>query len=173
MWERLNLDFTLNYVFKRTEAAAFFDIASAFGDNADDDIFGGGLDRYGFRQGSLDEELAANGLFTYDPTNWDKTQQNEFQRILDRCVRDGKATYLIGVDMYGFSQDGNPNNDRNDSFCFQTGHYYPWTNVFGFTLTYNDFDYTDSVFRVEQSWSTNEPRNFGSGAQAVAGGTWG
>ena len=168
-----SLDFTLNYVFKRTEAASFFDIASAFGDNADDNVLGGGLDAFGFRQGSLDRELAENGLFTYDPDNWDKTQQNEFQRILDRCVRDGKAAYLIGVDMYGFSQDGNPNNDRNDSFCFQTGHYYPWTNVFGFTLTYNDFDYTGAVFRVEQSWSTNEPRNFGPGAQAVAGGSWG
>ena len=27
------------------------------------------------------------------------------------------------------------------------------------------------MFRVEQSWSTNEPRNFGPAAQAVAGGT--
>lgn len=33
--------------------------------------------------------------------------------------------------------------------------------MFGFTLTYNDFDYTGAVFRVEQIWSTNEPRNFG------------
>ena len=31
--------------------------------------------------------------------------------------------------------------------------------MFGFTLTYNDFDYTGAVFRLEQSWSTNEPRN--------------
>ena len=174
-----SLDFTLNYVFKRTEAAAFFDMASAFGDNYDDGL--GRLDSFGRRQGSLDQELAANGVFVYDPTKgpnengvWaDKAHQNEFQRILDRCVRDGKATYLVGVDMYGFSQDGNPNNDRNDSFCFQTGHYYPWTNVFGFTLTYNDFDYTGAVFRVEQSWSTNEPRNFGPAAQGAAGGTWG
>ena len=172
-----NFDFTLNYLFKRTDAAAFFDIASAFGENHADGL--GRLDAYGRRMGSLDSELAANGLFIYDPTKgpdengvWaDKAHQNEFQRILDRCVRDGKATYLVGVDLYGFSQDGNPNNDRNDSFCFQTGHYYPWTNVFGFTLTYNDFDYTGAVFRVEQRWSTNEPRNFGPAAQAVAGGT--
>jgi len=39
-------------------------------------------------------------------------------------------------------------------------HYYPWTHVAGFTTTYNDFDYTGAVFRLEQSWSTNEPRNF-------------
>lgn len=30
----------------------------------------------------------------------------------------------------------------------------------GFTTTYNDFDYTGAVFRLEESWSTNEPRNF-------------
>ena len=177
-----SLDFTLNYIYKRTDPASFFDFKSAFGDDLNDQAPGydGGLDNYGFRTGALDAELGANGIFIYDPAKgpdangvWaDPAHRDEFQRILDRCSRDGKAAYLVGVDMYGFSQDGNPNNDRNDSFCFQTGHYYPWTNVFGFTLTYNDFDYTGAVFRVEQSWSTNEPRNFGPAAQAVAGDSW-
>ena len=45
-------------------------------------------------------------------------------------------------------------------FCLPTAHFYPWTHVAGFTTTYNDFDYTGAVFRLEQSWSTNEPRNF-------------
>ena len=57
-----------------------------------------------------------------------------FRRSLDRCFKENRATFFSGVDMYGYSQDGNP---------------------------YNDFDYTGAVFRVEQSWSTNEPCNFG------------
>ena len=175
-----SLDFTLNYIYKRTDAASFFDFESAFGTPGNGL---GTLDRFGRRSGSLNPNLP---VFVFNPANgpqspadaragtWaDVNHRREFQDVLDRCVRGGEAAYIVGVDMYGFSQDGNPNNDRNDSFCFQTGHYYPWTNVFGFTLTYNDFDYTGAVFRVEQSWSTNEPRNFGPGAQAVAGGSWG
>jgi hypothetical protein len=85
--------------------------------------------------------------------------QSTAERSLDRCFKENQATFFLGVDMYGYSQDGNPNNDRSSTACFDVSHWMPWTHVFGFTTTYNDFDYTGAVFRLEQSWSTNEPRN--------------
>ncbi len=107
---------------------------------------------------------APGGTFIFDSEKWaagDAEHINAFRRSLDRCFKENRATFFSGVDMYGYSQDGNTENDRTSTACFEVGHFYPWTNVFGFTLTYNDFDYTGAVFRVEQSWSTNEPRNFG------------
>jgi hypothetical protein len=75
-------------------------------------------------------------------------------------MRQNKPGFLNGGDIYGYNADANPNNDRTGTFCLPTFHYYPWTHVAGFTTTYNDFDYTGAVFRLEESWSTNEPRNF-------------
>ena len=159
-----NFDFTLNYLFKRAEGAALFDLPSFFGVNHDDGL--GRLDRFGRREGSLSGTMAdaPGGTFIFDSERWaagDADHINDFRRSLDRCFKENKATFFDGVDMYGYSQDGNDNNNRSSTACFEVGHFYPWTNVFGFTLTYNDFDYTGAVFRVEQSWSTNEPRNFG------------
>ena len=168
-----SLDFTLNYIYKRTDPASFFDFESAFGSPGNGL---GELDQFGRRLGSLNPNLPVFGLepgyTAADVISGDADATRRFQEVLDHCSRNGDAAYLLNVDMYGFSYDDSPNNDRAHSFCFQTGHYYPWTNVFGFTLTYNDFDYTGAVFRVEQSWSTNEPRNFGPAAQAVAGNSW-
>ena len=38
-------------------------------------------------------------------------------------------------------------------------HQRRYTHVLGFTMTYNDFDYTGAVFRLEQSYSTKEGLN--------------
>ncbi|MGH8006094.1 MAG: hypothetical protein ACREQ3_03715, partial [Candidatus Binatia bacterium] len=35
---------------------------------------------------------------------------------------------------------------------------YPWTHVTAFTMTYNDFDYTGAILRLEQSLSSKEGR---------------
>jgi len=35
---------------------------------------------------------------------------------------------------------------------------YPWTHIAAFTMTYNDFDYTGAIFRLEQSLSSKEGR---------------
>ncbi len=44
------------------------------------------------------------------------------------------------------------------SFCLDIPVFHPWTHIIGFTTTYNDFDYTGLIFRLEQSYSTKEPR---------------
>ncbi len=43
--------------------------------------------------------------------------------------------------------------------CLQIPLWHPWTHVVGFTLTYNDYDITGAVLRLEQSFSTKEARN--------------
>lgn len=49
---------------------------------------------------------------------------------------------------------------QNYSICTNGfSHQRRYSNVAGFTLTYNDFDYTGAVFRVEQSYSTKEALN--------------
>ena len=83
------------------------------------------------------------------------------QAGIDRCFRNPElGTFVANWDAYGYNSDANPNNDRSVTGCLPVFHWYPWTHVAGFTTTYNDFDYTGAVFRLEQSWSTNEPRNF-------------
>ena len=155
-----SFDFTLNYMLKRTDPAAVFHFDTFVGEQP--------LDADGKRLVGLDDNITGNpgGLFIHDPSN--PSNMANFRRSLDRCLRENQATNFIGVDMYGYSQDGNPNNDRSSTACFDVSHFYPWTNVFGFTLTYNDFDYTGAVFRLEQSWSTNEARNESVGAFAGA-----
>jgi len=44
------------------------------------------------------------------------------------------------------------------SLCGKARLKHPWTHVMAFTMTYNDFDYTGAIFRMEQSLSTKEGR---------------
>lgn len=87
------------------------------------------------------------------------------------------GTVLVGADVFGYNNpkrfvstnprgaladDGNPVPGKHQakrpplSFCLAAQHDYVWSHVPGFTLTYNDFEYTGAVFRVEQSFSTKE-----------------
>ena len=46
------------------------------------------------------------------------------------------------------------------TICTNGGsHQRRYSHVLGFTLTYNDFDYTGMVIRLEQSYSTKEGLN--------------
>jgi hypothetical protein len=136
-----NFDFTINYLFKRADAAAQVYWADAF-------------DRSKPGTGALRPDFP---IYLDRNAGGSVDQENAF---FDRCMRQNKPAFLVGGDVYGYNSDANPNNDRTGSFCLPTGHWYPWTHIIGFTTTYNDFNYTGAVFRLEQSWSTNEPRNF-------------
>ncbi len=163
-----NFDFTLNYMYKRTDPGGVFHFDTFFAESPLDADgkrtvgldarpqspgWGGGVPT----EGRFAGRYVSPGLFIHDPTN--PNNMLAFRRALDRCFEDNIATHFVNVDMYGYSQDSKLDNDRNTTACFDVSHWYPWTNVFGFTVTYNDFDYTGAVFRLEQSWSTNEPRN--------------
>jgi len=83
-------------------------------------------------------------------------------------------TFLIGADLRGFNHpdrfgpngalgpDGNPKAGKHNAarppitLCLPALHEYYYTHVAGFSATYNDFDYTGAVFRLEQSYSTKE-----------------
>lgn len=138
-----NLDFTINYLFKRADAAALVEWGSAW-----------------------DATQPGTGALRPDfPIFFNRTvpglgSPEQEAQFFDRCMRQNQAAFLVGGDVYGYNSDANPNNDRTGTFCLPTAHFYPWTHVAGFTVTYNDFDYTGAVFRLEQSWSTNEARNF-------------
>ncbi len=43
------------------------------------------------------------------------------------------------------------------TFCVDVPVFHPWTHIIGGTMTYNDYEYTGLVFRLEQSFSTKEP----------------
>ena len=146
-----SFDFSLNYIFKRADPGGVFHFDTFF-DHQE-------LNADGKRPAALDATTFSQegALFVHDPTN--PNNRANFRRSLDRCFKENQATFFLGVDSYGYSQDGNPNNDRSTTACFDVSHFFPWTHVFGFTTTYNDFDYTGAVFRLEQSWSTNEVRN--------------
>jgi hypothetical protein len=79
-------------------------------------------------------------------------------------------TFLTGADLRGFDwperlldADGNPMPGAQPhaarlpmTACDKGFAKHLPTNVFGFTLTYNDFKYTGAVFRTEQSLTTSE-----------------
>ena len=132
-----SFDFTLNYLFKRAEGSTFIDWGASF-----DPAFPG--------TGKLRDDFPV--FFASDPI--------QSRAWFDRCLRDNKTGFLFGGDIYGYNSDDNPLNDRVGTTCVSSGTFYPWTHVVGFTVTYNDFEYTGGVFRLEQSFSTNEGRSF-------------
>jgi hypothetical protein len=77
--------------------------------------------------------------------------------LIRRCVFDHEAVY-VASSIHG---TGNLL-----SGCLPVTFWHPWTHVVGVTGTYNDFDWTGFIFRVEQSFTTKEPRN---GAPPLAG----
>lgn len=107
----------------------------------------------------------------------------------NRRDRGHKApTILVGADLQGYNNparfgpngallpNGNPKPGRHQAsrppitFCLPALQDHWWTHVAGLTGTYNDFDYTGAVFRLEESLSTAEvvrqlPGGFGARAR--------
>jgi hypothetical protein len=133
-----NFDFTVNYLFKRSDPGS--------------KVYWGDL---------FDRTQPGTGALRPDTLYGFGIPGQDQQAGIDRCLNNPHvATFVGGWDAYGYNSNANPNDDRGATGCLPVGHWYPWTHVIGFTNTYNDFDYTGAVFRLEQSWSTNEPRQF-------------
>ncbi|MSQ46952.1 MAG: DUF1302 family protein [Deltaproteobacteria bacterium] len=87
------------------------------------------------------------------------------------------ATILVGADLAGYNHPGrfrsnNKNGVLNNNGeplpgkhnavrlprtdCFPANYHWTRTHVTGFTSTYNDFEYTGMVFRLEESFSSKE-----------------
>jgi len=168
-----NLDFSLNYMFIRTGPFGLADPKSAFAGSwraVRPDIvygdFGVIPDGHGGvlpPAGSFAEGLAR----CLSPTG--KTNDGSHRKPPGK---DRDATFLTGADLRGYDwperrldANGNPLPGAQQhaarlpmTFCANPQHRSLWTHVVGFTLTYNDFDYTGAIWRVEQSVSTKEGR---------------
>lgn len=108
----------------------------------------------------------------------DGGKQHETQTSPGKRGFKAGGTVLVGADVFGYNNPGRSQSNNSKgalgpdgktpvagshnaarppfSFCLAAQHDYVWSHVPGFTLTYNDFDYTGMVFRVEQSFSTKE-----------------
>jgi hypothetical protein len=112
--------------------------------------------------------------------------QGSFEEGLRQCLSEsGKSSTrrtpapaatvaLVGADLRGYDWPGRRLDARGNplpgsqpqaarlpvTLCaFTPKHTYRYTHVFGFTTTYNDFDYTGAVWRLEESLSTSEFMN--------------
>jgi hypothetical protein len=95
------------------------------------------------------------------------------------------STLLVGADLIGYNHPdrfgpngalqatGDAKPGKHNAlrapltFCAPATFNHAWSHVTGFTATYNDFDYTGMVFRLEQSFSSKEhmrhlPAGFGA-----------
>jgi hypothetical protein len=171
-----NLYFTLNYLFKRADAAGS---AVVFEDLFDPAQPGTGA----LKADVLNDALAAAGTPDNDGDGMPDGQEQQLRDCLDRkrhvLILDPAA---VGNDQpFDGSIYSDPSNPKlhtgannvsykpvlpiaGDGLVHSTGCltipvWHPWTHIIGGTLTYNDYDYTGFVWRMEQSFSTKEPRN--------------
>ncbi|MGH7962724.1 MAG: DUF1302 family protein, partial [Candidatus Binatia bacterium] len=166
------VDFTLNYLFKRAENTVHVDLEELFHRELSlatgvlvpnpNIVYGPGLD------------LIGQGLST-----------GIARCIGDResgipGAQKQNSAILLGTDLNGFNANANPADDVGlaastltsllglpalpgpalipVTACGKLRTKYPWTHIMGLTATYNDYDYTGMIFRLEQSYSTKEGR---------------
>ena len=137
-----NINFTLNYIFKRAELPgtalqgdALFD-PTLFPDTGLPNPRPNLLAQAG--AAALVPDLNGNGI------------SDGSEDLIRRCIDDKEALFVL-EDLHG---SGNV-----QTGCQPIAFWYPWTHIIGLTATYNDYKYTGAVFRMEQSFSTKEPRN--------------
>ncbi|MGH7858543.1 MAG: DUF1302 family protein, partial [Candidatus Binatia bacterium] len=152
------LDFSMNYLFKRTEvpgtvlpAHLLFSPDNdpntpAVGNTRNDVLLEAGTAQATGQNAALRERC-----LTGDPRDHDLT---------DDANRSSTTPNLVVLEsMRGYE-------NRSFTGCLTVPFWYPWTHILGATLTYNDYNFTGMIFRLEQSYSTKEPRN---GVPALAG----
>ena len=153
-----NVDFSMNYIFKRTEvpgtslpAHLLFSpdqpVLPAVG-NTRNDVLAEAATAQATPGGNL---ALRERCLNSNPRDLDLTND------ADRSSTTGNIVVLE-------SMRGYPN--RGFTGCLTVPFWYPWTHIAGATLTYNDYDFTGMILRLEQSYSTKEPRN---GVPALAG----
>ena len=140
-----NLYFTLNYLYKRTDNAAS---AVDFADVFDPNFPGTGA----IQPDVLDRAVAAAGTPDLDGNGF----PDGIDQQLDDCLTQRSPELILA------SIRSDPNNPDLQTGATSTGclgipRVHPWTHIIGFTLTYNDYDWTGAILRMEQSISTKEP----------------
>ena len=153
------LDFTMNYLFKRTEVpGTALPTHLLFDPDLDPNTPVVGNTRQDVLIQAAEAQATGQNLALRDRC------LNGNPRDLDLDPNDGPLSettpnLVVLESMRGYE-------GRAFTGCLTVPFWYPWTHIFGFTLTYNDYNYTGMIFRLEQSYSTKEPRN---GQPALAG----
>ena len=165
-----NLDFSLNYM--------YIPYTFANGNTVSDfSNYGPDLDGDGFIDGTVGDDgmgVVPDGTFR-DGLLRCVSPSGKEQVAANGRTNGGFFGRLYGTDLSGYNwkerhldEDGRPTDEakqahairQNYTFCTNGfSHQRRYSNVIGFTLTYNDFDYTGAVFRFEQSYSTKEALN--------------
>ena len=150
---------TFNYLFKRTDAVAS---TVAFEGIFDPAQPGTGA----IREDVLNEAVAAALSPDGDGNGIPDGQEAQIRKCIDGhqpvLILAPQAFGRTDVPFHG-SVRSSLTNPQLDTGAFSTGclripRVHPWTHILGFTLTYNDYDWTGFVWRMEQSFSTKEPR---------------
>jgi uncharacterized protein DUF1302 len=135
------IDFTLNYLFKRSDLPGTKIMFQ--------DLFDPRIATNGSPNPRLDKLAAAITAAATPDANGNGFPDGT-EALINRCLVDNEPVYIFG------SLRNNPGN--NLTACLRKPFVYPWTHIIGGTLTYND-DITGAVFRAEESFSTREPGN--------------
>ncbi len=136
------LDFTLNYIYKRSDLPG---TAIQF-----HDLFDPALSTTGGPNPRLDKLAEAVAAEATPDLNGNGIADGR-EALIERCLVREEPVYIIGS-LRGRSQN-------LATACLTKPFHYPWTHIIGGTLTYSDTDRTGLVFRLEQSYSTKEPAN--------------
>ena len=138
------INFTVNYLFKRAELPG----SALQGDALFDPTI---LPDTGLPNARLDllTQAAVAAAIPDDPADPDSIGEGN-EDLIRRCIYE-KEPLFVFEDLHG---SGNL-----QTGCQPIAFYYPWTHIIGATITYNDYEYTGAVFRIEESYSTKEPRN--------------
>jgi hypothetical protein len=157
-----NANFTLNYLYKRTDGAGS---AIPFEDLFDKSQPGTGAVRGDILNEAVGAAMSPDGNGNGIPDG----QEEQIRKCI--LTHEKKAELILDPHLFGRndvtfngSVRSDPRNPRlntgaSSTACLDIPHWHPWTHIVGGTLTYNDYDYTGFVWRLEQSLSTKEPGN--------------
>lgn len=144
------LDFSLNYLFKRADLPGTALRA--------DDLFDPSVAQDGSPNPRV-SLLQQAALAEATPDNDGNGIPDGSDDLARRCIFNNEPLFILRS-IHGDrppSQNGGARNAFTG--CELVGYWHPWTHVIGFTTTYNDYNYTGLVFRLEESFSTKEPGN--------------
>ncbi len=159
------IDFTLNYVYKRTEvpgtALAVNDIFDANRPAAP------GSGPLGINA-RLDK-LATAALAELTPDMDGNGVPDGRDELIRQCIFEQVPGVVVLAGLHGphrFPQGASPTGTAQPggtysnpfTGCEDVQFWYPWQHVIGVTGTYNDFSNTGAIFRFEGSFASKEPR---------------
>jgi len=196
------VDFSLNYLFKRTEGVGTFDLEELIdrklsyatigllGPNRGilvprvDRIYGAGLPGQDLYTGIARCTGSEKPLRGIPGAPAGVRTSAGFSGAGQRIGNQGhqESAILVNTDLHGYNANDDPSDDVGIgagvltqilgnplgldlsnlgpvipvTACAKARFKFPWTHIAAFTLTYNDYDYTGAIFRMEQSYSTKE-----------------